>query len=84
MKENAKTTKISTREYAAKICDVFEDLLAEHGIMIPDENREGEEDEACLYGDAYYATEDSIVEILTELLNKVKENPGAGIQEDFV
>lgn len=84
MKENAKINKISIREHAVKICDVFEDLLAEHNIIIPDENREGEEDEAALYGDAYYATEDSIVEILTELLNKVKENPDAKIQEDFI
>ena len=84
MKENQKINVISIREYAAGICDVFEDLLAEHNILIPDENREGEADEACLYGDAYYATEDRIVEILTELLDKVKGNPEAKIQEDFV
>ena len=78
------TKVISIREYAAGICDVFEDLLAEYDILIPDEDREGEEGEACLYGDAYYATEDRIVEILTELLERVKENPDAKIQEDFI
>lgn len=84
MTKETETNVISIREYAAGICDVFENLLAEHDILIPDEEREGEEEEACLYGDAYYATEDRIVEILTELLEKVKENPEAKIQEDFV
>ena len=81
--EKEKNNVISIREYACGILNVFEDLLDEHGIDIPDKNREGEEDEAHLFGDAYYATEDRVVEILTELLEKVKENPEAKIQEDF-
>ena len=74
---------ISIREHAAQICDVFEELLAERGILIPNDEREGEEDEACLFGDDYYWTEDSVVEILTKLLETVKNNPDAKIQEDF-
>ena len=84
MTKETKIETISIREYAAGICDVFEELLAEHNILIPDDNREGEEGEACLYGEAYYATEDRIVEILTSLLEKVKENPETKIQEDFI
>ena len=84
MTNKTKVDAISIREHAAQICDVFEELLAEHGIVIPNDEREGEEDEACLFGDDYYWVEDSVVEILTKLLDKVKANPDAKIQEDFV
>ena len=83
MANNNTNNVISIREHAARICDVFEEVLVEHGIIIPDDCREGEEDEAALFGDAYYSTEDAVVEILTELLEKVKANPDAKIQEDF-
>jgi hypothetical protein len=84
MANKTKVDAISIRECAAEICDVFEELLADHGILIPNDEREGEEDEACLFGDDYYWTEDSVVEILTKLLETVKNNPDAKIQEDFV
>ena len=42
----------------------FEELLAEHNIMIPSADREGREEEACIYGDAYYELEEGITEIL--------------------
>lgn len=45
--------KIFTREVARSIIDEFEDLLDENNIDIPDECREGDPDEARLYGFAY-------------------------------
>jgi hypothetical protein len=54
------------RTTAILILGKFEELLHEHNIIIPDDNRMGDEDEACLYGAAYYALEDEI----TDLLNK--------------
>jgi hypothetical protein len=54
------------RQTAILILGKFERLLDKHNIMIPDEHRMGEEDEACLYGTEYYRLEDEI----TDLLNK--------------
>ena len=52
------------RGLAIMILDIFEDMLDEKGIMIPDDEREGDEDEACIYGDTYYSLEDEITELL--------------------
>jgi len=52
------------RELAFAIIGEFEELLERHNIKIPSEDREGREEEACIYGDAYYELEDAIVEIL--------------------
>jgi len=54
------------REMAIVILDEFEELLAEHDIVIPSEDREGREEEACLYGSQYYDLEDEIVSLLTQ------------------
>jgi hypothetical protein len=42
--------KIYTREVATDIIDKFEDLLDEHNIDIPDDDRTGDEGEARIYG----------------------------------
>jgi hypothetical protein len=52
------------RETAALIIDEFEDLLEELKITLPCEDREGNKDEARIYGDVYYKLEDGITEIL--------------------
>ena len=52
------------RGIAIMIMDIFEDMLADKGIMIPDEEREGDEDEACIYGSTYYELEDKIAELI--------------------
>lgn len=44
----------------------FEELLAEHDIMIPSKDREGLEEEACIYGREYYLLEDAITDILVK------------------
>lgn len=52
------------KEIATQIIDEFEELLYVNDIKIPNSNREGNEDEACIYGDDYYNLEESIIEIL--------------------
>ena len=45
--------KIFTKEVAKDIVEVFEDLLEDNNISIPDIFREGNDDEARLYGQTY-------------------------------
>ena len=52
------------RGVAIRILDIIEEMLASKEIMIPDEDRTGEESEACLYGMTYAALEDDISELL--------------------
>ena len=57
------------REQAQKLafaiitCE-FEELLAEHCILLPSGHREGSEEEACIYGEEYYLLEERITDIL--------------------
>lgn len=46
------------------IIDIFEELLDRLDITLPDKWREGEEDEARIFGDTYYELENKIVERL--------------------
>ena len=50
----------------AIIGGALEELLAEHGIMLPSADREGREEEACIYGSEYYLLEDVITDILVK------------------
>ena len=47
---------------ADDIIDIFEELLDRLDITLPDKWREGEEDEARIFGDAYYELKNKIVE----------------------
>ena len=58
------------RTIAIMILDIFEDMLEEKGIMIPDEDRKNEEGEACLYGSTYYGLEDEIAELLSNYIDE--------------
>ena len=61
------TTKLNEANLtntAADIIDIFEDLLDELDITLPDKWRDGEEDEARIFGDTYYELENKIVERL--------------------
>ena len=81
MKENNNSTintgvvkkgeKIKLRQYSASICDVFENLLDNHGIKIPDDDRTGDGSEACLYGTVYSEVENSVTEILDSLVTEL-------------
>lgn len=57
------------RKIAIKIINEFENILAENNIRIPDKDRKGNEDEACIYGTTYYNLEDTILEILNNKNN---------------
>ena len=54
------------RQTAILILGKFEKLLDKYGIIIPDEHRMGEDDEACLFGTNYYALEDEITDLLNQ------------------
>ncbi|MBN2562227.1 MAG: hypothetical protein JXQ75_14985 [Phycisphaerae bacterium] len=41
-------------------------MLASKDIIVPSDDREGREEEACLYGTEYYELEDAITDILVE------------------
>lgn len=52
------------RGVAIRILDIFEDMLENKGVSIPDEDRTGDESEACLYGMTYAELENEIAELL--------------------
>lgn len=62
--ENTMNTTNNLIDTAADIIDIFEELLDKLDITIPDQWREGEEDEARIFGDTYYELENKIVERL--------------------
>ena len=55
---------VDLRNTAADIIDIFEELLDRFDITLPDKWREGEENEARIFGDTYYELENKIVERL--------------------
>lgn len=52
------------RGVAIRILDIFEEMLERKGFIIPDEDRTGDESEACLYGMTYADLENTIEELL--------------------
>ena len=60
----AKLNEANLTDTADDIIDLFEELLDRLDITIPDKWREGEEDEARIFGDTYYELENKIVERL--------------------
>ena len=62
--ENTMDTTNNLIDTADDIIDIFEELLDRLDITIPDEWREGEENEARIFGDTYYELENKIVERL--------------------
>ena len=69
--------KIKVRHTAAAICELVEELLDEHDITIPDDDRTGAEGEARLYGCTYFDLELAVTDILKSLVEEVKTNPDA-------
>lgn len=62
--ENTMNTTNNLTNIADDIIDIFEELLDRLDITLPDKWREGEEDEARIFGDTYYELENKIVERL--------------------
>ena len=70
---------IKLREYSVDIVELFEELLEEHDITIPDEDRTGDESEARIYGSTYGDLEEEVKHILSKLVLRVKTVPEAEI-----
>ena len=67
MKNTNATSKLNEEALtntAADIIDIFEELLDELDITLPDKWRADEEDEARIFGETYYELENKIVERL--------------------
>lgn len=64
--------KIKVRRFALTICNLFENLLDEYNIDIPDDDREGNDEEAHIYGMTYAQLEDDVKEILIEFAENIK------------
>ena len=75
--------QVKTREFAASICDLFENILDEHNINIPNEDREGNEEEAHLYGATYYDLEDSVLSLLHEFAAEIDPECKVELVDEF-
>lgn len=64
--------ELHIRQISAEIADIFDSLLADNDIIVPDEDREGNEDEAPLYGATYSDFEDGITEQLADIVAGVR------------
>lgn len=65
--ERAEPKEMSeAREKAIEIIWKFEDLLEQFNIVIPDKEREGNKEEANIYGLNYWNLEDNITEIIED------------------
>ncbi len=60
----AKLNEEALTNTVADIIDIFEELLDELDITLPDKWRADEEDEARIFGETYYELENKIVERL--------------------
>lgn len=52
------------RRITIEIMGIFENKLEELGITLPDDLREGKEDESRIFGKNYYELEDKIIKLL--------------------
>lgn len=68
----ARDGELHIRQISAEIANIYDDLLANNDIMVPDEDREGNEDEAALYGSTYAEFEDGITEQLANIVTGVR------------
>lgn len=67
--EEATNANDKLADTADDIIDIFEELLNRLDITLPDKWREGEEDEARIFGDTYYELEAKIIERLRKEVN---------------
>lgn len=65
---------IYTRNIAADIVEMFDDLLTAHGITIPSEedDERGEDNDAALYGMVYWNLLDDVERIVADAANRAK------------
>jgi len=72
---------IYTRNEAAEIVELFEDLLEKHGMSVPDSDREGREEEGALYGMTYWNLLYEVEERLSVLVDRATRE--AVITQEF-
>lgn len=63
--------EVAVRDMAIDIAEMVETILDRYGIYVPDEDRNGDDGEACLYGMTHVRLEDSISFMLSDLVNDV-------------
>ena len=73
---------MNIKKVAAEIIDAFEDLLDRKNVTIPSNDREGNPDEARIYGSEYYELEESIAYILENLIDRKKQNGQLDVIEE--
>lgn len=61
------------RDAVGDIIDEFEMLLNDHGIVIPDEARTGDESEAAIYGGSHARLLDAVQGHVERLLRDMRE-----------
>ena len=69
----AKLNEANLTNAADDIIDIFEELLDRFDITLPDKWREGEKDEARIFGDTYYELENKIIERLRKEYSPVED-----------
>lgn len=76
---------VYTRNIAADILDMFDDVLTAHGIKVPSEEdaERGEDNDAALYGMVYWNLLDDVERIVGKAANRAKkgENIVVGVFE---
>ena len=67
---NEEKKPIYTRDEAAKIVEMFEDILVENGVSIPspEDDERDPEDNLGLYGSTYSDLLDSVEEVLQKMI----------------
>lgn len=69
--------KIYTRDEAAQIVELFDDILAVNDIKVPspeDDQREPD-NAAALYGSVYYGLLDEVEAVLIDLMDRHSKGP---------
>lgn len=63
--------ELHIRQISAEVADIYDSLLADNDIMVPDVDRTGDEDEAPLYGSTYSDFEDGITDELADIVSGI-------------
>ena len=81
----ANESRIYTHDEAARLVEMFEDVLSEYDIHVPSpEDDEREPDDMIgLYGSTYSDLLDSVEAVLVELLAKVKREHSEIVEGEF-
>ena len=73
MEEITIPTKTSdfAKEIADDIISIFEKFLESKGVQIPSTDRDGEDDEACIFGTEYQELETKITKLLQKRIDEI-------------